>query len=58
MTVQELIEKLKSMPPDTLVGYYDNENGWINVEVTLTHKKVQTMTGQIVGISRVDLTGE
>lgn len=58
MTVQELIEVLKKMPPDVTVGYYDNENGWTDVEVALTDRKVHSVTGEIVCLTRVDLTGE
>ena len=61
MTVKELIEQLKEMPPNAEVVYHDGDNGWVkpNVEYTTKLRKYAytPKTSYIYG-SFVDLTAD
>ena len=59
MTVKELIEKLKKMPPNAEVIYHDGDNGWCTPRVEyiteypnyVYSSKTEYVRGQFVDLS-------
>ncbi len=58
MTVKELIEKLKKMPQDAEVMYYDGDNGWTSPSDIVYGKFPVSIYHDSGTIECVDLTGD